>query len=130
MPSPAEIQAMYDKRDADIEALRNSGKIITVQDLQSLDRLGRFHVASDLFTMCDQAAQVYLLKDDHAHVRSAASISHEKEEKAKAFRVWYFNNYSVEEGVYAFELNAEGGYLLSEVQDAYELFLKLGSPKL
>lgn len=49
--------------------------VICLQDVNSLDRIGRFTVAQSLYNQCDDSTKQYLLHDEHAHVRSAAAIS-------------------------------------------------------
>jgi len=71
-PSPKELEVLYSERDARIDALSRCDQISTT-DIQTLDRLGRFRVADELWLKCDQGAQSALLGDEHAHVRSAAN---------------------------------------------------------
>ncbi|WP_218309909.1 hypothetical protein [Alteromonas antoniana] len=45
---------------------------INIEDIQDLDRVGRFTVAQSMFSKCASEARKYLLTDEHPHVRSAA----------------------------------------------------------
>lgn len=72
-PSPQELKIIYAKREASIRRLRKKGEV-SVDDLNDLDRLGRFRVADELWAWCSQSTKTALLGDAHAHVRSAASL--------------------------------------------------------
>lgn len=74
MKTFADIEALYAKREADIAAMAQKGKI-TVDDVTSLDRLGRFSVAVDHWALCSDGAKMSLLNDQHPHVRSAARLA-------------------------------------------------------
>lgn len=128
MPSPAEIQAIYDKREADVAALKAKGEV-TADDLKALDRAGRCFVANDLWPICTEAAQVSLLQDEHAHVKSCAAISKEvAADPERAFCQWFLAKNDVPEGVEVFEtFEADGQemYCHSVVRDAQEQWLSL-----
>ncbi|MGR5347363.1 hypothetical protein [Vibrio mediterranei] len=48
-------------------------KEITANDLNELDRIGRFTVAQELLSKCSEDAKALLL-NDHPHVKAAAEI--------------------------------------------------------
>ncbi|MEL7968086.1 hypothetical protein AAG587_17085 [Vreelandella neptunia] len=64
-------EAVYAKRAAVVQAVASTGSI-KVNDLPELDRLGRFTVAMEHWSICDQGARDALLNDQHPHVRSCA----------------------------------------------------------
>lgn len=68
------IVDLYDKRDEVIAAL-SKREAIDTPDVASLDRLGRFRVADELWNKCTPAAQAMLKNDSSAGVRSAALIA-------------------------------------------------------
>ncbi|WP_139313514.1 hypothetical protein [Rhodoferax antarcticus] len=72
-PSPAEIEKIYSDRKAQVAGLAAKGSI-SVQDIQALTRHGRFQVADELWTICDEGAKKALISDEHHHVRSAAIL--------------------------------------------------------
>jgi hypothetical protein len=72
--SQVRVEACYSKRQADVSALVARG-VITVQDIQQLDRLGRFTVSAYHWELCDEVAQGALLADAHHQVRSTALLS-------------------------------------------------------
>jgi hypothetical protein len=123
MPSPAEIQAKYDQRDAAIFALKNKGQV-TADDLKTLDRGGRFRVADELWYFCTEGAQISLLNDEHPHVKSCAVIA----QSAPNFANWYLAKNEVPEDVEifeTFEANGELRYVWEPVQNAYLEWLSL-----
>ena len=67
-------EAIYSKRRAQVAELVSRARI-TVEDLQTLDRLGRFTVSAEHWDLCDDIARKALLADAHPHVRSAALLS-------------------------------------------------------
>jgi hypothetical protein len=48
-------------------------EVIEINDIDDLDRIGRFTVASTLFTQCSVKAKAYLCADEHSHVRATAA---------------------------------------------------------
>lgn len=73
-PNNAELESFYEQRENEVTVLSQK-PVVTADDLVSLDRLGRFRVANELWTKCDQAARYALLHDEHHHVRSAAALA-------------------------------------------------------
>lgn len=71
---PDEVKAMYAAREKALDALKAKGAVV-VQDLEALDRLGRFMVADTLWSSCDAEAKDALLHDDHHSVHSAARLA-------------------------------------------------------
>ncbi|CAN7631900.1 hypothetical protein [Massilia sp. LjRoot122] len=69
-PNPDEAAELYRLRALDVKALQ-SKPVITLADIQALDRLGRFHIANESFDKCDAEAQHALRHDAHHSVRSA-----------------------------------------------------------
>lgn len=128
MPSPAEIQAIYDKREADVAALKAKGEV-TAADLKTLDKGGRFHVANDLWAICTEGAQISLLNDEHAHVKSCAVISQQlAEERNSDFGKWFLAKHEVPEGVDpfdTFDLDGEDVYCWDVTRKAHEEWLSL-----
>ncbi|MEZ9700755.1 hypothetical protein AB4455_12240 [Vibrio sp. 10N.261.46.E12] len=59
-------------RDTEIAALSLKDKI-EIEDIEKLDRIGRFTIAQSLFSKCTDKCRNVLLNDEHPHVRSAAS---------------------------------------------------------
>lgn len=76
-PGREKLEEMYQARDKAVARL-GAQAVITVANLSSLDRIGRFRVADELWSKCDPSARQALLHDEHAHVRSAAVISQMK----------------------------------------------------
>lgn len=50
-------------------------EVIEVQDLHTLDRIGRYEVAERYFAKCSPAARDALIHDEHPHVRSCAALA-------------------------------------------------------
>jgi hypothetical protein len=73
-PSVTEIKAIYSSRQASLNSLI-AMKCVNAQDLDRLDRGGRFRVADELWDLCSPSAKQALLNDPHPHVRSTARIS-------------------------------------------------------
>lgn len=73
----AVAEQLYALRDSEVRFLAAKPSI-SVRDLAPLDRGARFRVATELFPACDVDAKHALLHDEHAHVRSAASLSSQK----------------------------------------------------
>jgi len=73
-PSAVEVECLYAVRDEWVGRLATQGAI-EVDDLEKLDRLGRFRVADELWGKCSAAAQSRLLDDPHHFVRSVAFLS-------------------------------------------------------
>lgn len=47
---------------------------LTIEDVQHLDRFGRFSIVIKRFKDCDEQCQQYLMEDEHHYVRSAAVV--------------------------------------------------------
>lgn len=73
----AVAEQLYAQRDSEVRLLAAKPSI-SVRDLAPLDRGARFRVATELFPACDVDAKHALVHDEHAHVRSAASLSSQK----------------------------------------------------
>ena len=73
----AVAEQLYALRDSEVRLLAAKPSI-SVRDLAPLDRGARFRVATELFSACDVDAKHALVHDEHAHVRSAASLSSQK----------------------------------------------------
>ena len=73
-PSQEDISAQDAARENVLDQL-NQQRTITIEDVQKLDRLGRYQVACDMWNKCDRAAQSALRDDPHPHVRSAANLA-------------------------------------------------------
>lgn len=73
-PGNAELEAFYDQRDAEVNALSEKGSV-SAEDLLKLDRLGRFKVADELWAKCEAGAKESLLNDEHHSVRSTAALA-------------------------------------------------------
>jgi len=72
-PTPREIDAIYRARAEQVDRLSRQ-ESISATDIQALTRHGRFQVADEHWEKCDRNAQHALLNDEHAHVRSAATL--------------------------------------------------------
>ncbi len=75
-PTMSELKALYAGREETMQALSAAG-VIRVHDVAKLDRQGRFIVACDHWSYCDEVARGALLSDEHPHVRSAAKLANE-----------------------------------------------------
>lgn len=73
-PDNCQLEGFYAQREKEVASLSQK-PVISVEDLVSLDRLGRFQVANELWGKCDQAARFSLLHDEHHYVRSAAALA-------------------------------------------------------
>lgn len=73
----AVVEQLYALRDSEVRLLAAKASI-SVRDLAPLDRGARFRVATEFFSACDVDAKHALVHDEHAHVRSAASLSSQK----------------------------------------------------
>lgn len=73
-PGNVELEAFYERRDAEVQALSEKGSV-SAEDLLKLDRLGRFKVANELWAKCDKGAKESLLNDEHHSVRSTAVLA-------------------------------------------------------
>ena len=71
-PNPEEAAELYRLRALEVKGLQ-SQPVISLADVQTLDRLGRFHIADESFDKCDVAAQNALRNDPHHSVRSAVA---------------------------------------------------------
>lgn len=71
---PDIVKKMYSLREAEVLALAQKD-VITVDDIQALERHGKWQVADELYSKCDLQARNALLTDEHPHVRSCAEIS-------------------------------------------------------
>lgn len=72
--SPKDERKLHRLRDQDIAAIQKL-PTITVSDIQELEWGGRFRVAVDFLTKCDDDARHALLHDAHHGVRSAAAMT-------------------------------------------------------
>ena len=68
------VHHLYAVREAEIARLAQQSTI-RAGDLLSLDRGARASVAALLYERCDVEARHALLHDEHAHVRSCATVS-------------------------------------------------------
>ncbi|MDU8351140.1 hypothetical protein RYA05_04425 [Pseudomonas syringae pv. actinidiae] len=75
MITPVEIQALRDKREADIAALEAKGEV-TPADLEALDAEGRYMAAVRLWPLCSEAARAALVVDDDDEVLRGAFAVH------------------------------------------------------
>lgn len=66
------VQTIEALRESMLETIRVK-EVIEINDIDELDRIGRFTVASTLFTRCSDKAKGYLCADEHAHVRATAA---------------------------------------------------------
>lgn len=73
-PSAAQLEVIYADRAKAIAVLAAAGRV-DADDLRQLDRLGRCHVANELWNVCTSEARDALLHDEHPHVRSCASLA-------------------------------------------------------
>lgn len=69
-PSPQEAEKLYALRDLDVLDLQRK-PTITLADVQTLERQGRFRIANESFDKCDADAQDALRHDPHHGVRAA-----------------------------------------------------------
>ncbi len=76
-PCHEEVETIYANRRIRVDALSKQ-KVIEADVLVTLDRLGRFTVVAELWTLCSSTAQNALLNDAHPHVRSAARLAHKE----------------------------------------------------
>lgn len=73
-PKPGEVELLYKVRNRFVEGLKESGSI-SIDDLANLDRLGRFKVADECWSICTEGARNALIDDPHHQVRSTASMA-------------------------------------------------------
>jgi len=59
-------------RNTELHQLR-SKTTLSIEDVQNLDRFGRFSIVVKRFKDCDSQCQQYLMEDEHHYVRAAAS---------------------------------------------------------
>ena len=71
---PGVVRVLYAMRTVELDRLAEKREI-TRDDLQTLDRHGRFEVANEMYVQCDGPARAALLDDTHPHVRSTAVLS-------------------------------------------------------
>lgn len=69
-PSPEEATKLYALRDLEVLDLQRR-PTITLADVQTLERQGRFRIANESFDKCDADAQDALRYDPHHGVRAA-----------------------------------------------------------
>lgn len=69
-PNPEEARKLYGLRDLDVLDLQRK-PTITLADVQTLERQGRFRIANESFDKCDVEAQDALRNDPHHGVRAA-----------------------------------------------------------
>jgi len=75
-PSPQELEVIYAQRAERVAELAKQ-EIITAQDLETIDRLGRCKVADTLWQKLNVEARSRLLTDQHHSVRSCAILAKE-----------------------------------------------------
>ncbi|ABD72143.1 hypothetical protein Rfer_4457 (plasmid) [Rhodoferax ferrireducens T118] len=73
-PKPGEVERLYAARDRFVAALKEKGSI-ELNDLEKLDRMGRFKVAEECWGILSAEARQALLDDAHHQVRACAAIS-------------------------------------------------------
>jgi hypothetical protein len=71
-PTPDEARQLYALRDQDVLDLQRK-PTITLADVQSLERLGKFRIANESLDKCDTEAQDALRNDPYHGVRSAVA---------------------------------------------------------
>jgi hypothetical protein len=69
-PAPSQAKELYMLRDLDVSDLQ-SKLVITLADVQTLERQGRFRIANESLNKCDAEAQDALRNDPHHSVRAA-----------------------------------------------------------
>jgi hypothetical protein len=72
-PNPEKARQLYALRDLDVLDLQHLQRkpTITLADIQTLERQGRFRIANESFDKCDAEAQDALRHDPHHSVRAA-----------------------------------------------------------
>ena len=73
-PSPAEILAKYNVRNAAVARLAELPSIAE-SDLDGLDHIGRCRVATELWSKCSERTRARLRTDPHHFVRSCAVLA-------------------------------------------------------
>lgn len=66
------VKSLDALRESILEAISIKA-VIEINDIEELDRIGRFTVASTLFSRCSANAKAYLCADEHSHVRATAA---------------------------------------------------------
>lgn len=69
-PPPSQAKELYMLRDLDVLDLQRK-PVITLADVQTLERQGRFRIANENFDKCDAEAQDALRNDPHHSVGAA-----------------------------------------------------------
>lgn len=69
-PAPGQAKELYRLRDLDVAEIQKK-PVITLADVQTLERQGRFRIANESFDKCDAEAQDALRYDPHHGVRAA-----------------------------------------------------------
>lgn len=69
-PAPSQAKELYMLRDLDVLELQRK-PVITLADVQTLERQGRFRIANESLNKCDADAQDALRNDAHHSVRAA-----------------------------------------------------------
>jgi len=69
-PKPAQAKELYRLRDLDVADLQ-AKPVITLTDVQTLERQGRFRIANETLDKCDAEAQDALRNDPDHGVRAA-----------------------------------------------------------
>jgi hypothetical protein len=69
-PPPSQAKELYRLRDLDVSELQTQ-PVITLADVQTLERQGRFRIANESFDKCDDEAKDALRNDTHHSVRAA-----------------------------------------------------------
>lgn len=69
-PAPAQAKELYRLRDLDVAEIQ-AKPVITLADVHTLERQGRFRIANESFDKCNVDAQDALRNDPHHGVRAA-----------------------------------------------------------
>lgn len=69
-PAPGQAKELYRLRDLDVAEVQ-AKPVITLTDVHTLERQGRFRIANESFDKCDAEAQDALRNDPHHGVRAA-----------------------------------------------------------
>lgn len=71
-PTPDQAKELYRLRDLDVLAVQ-AKPTITLSDIESLERMGKFRIANETFDKCDAEAKEALRNDPHHGVRAAVA---------------------------------------------------------
>lgn len=69
-PAPGQAKELYRLRDLDVAEVQ-AKPVITLADVHTLERQGRFRIANESLDKCDAEAQEALRNDPHHGVRAA-----------------------------------------------------------